>query len=77
MLYANHYFWTALELRVLAPDPARGAGYWFMTVSRSRSDGLSGFVGRLLRGHVRNEAQKGVLAALSATKRTFETIRMQ
>jgi hypothetical protein len=24
MLYASHYFWTALELRVLAPDPSRG-----------------------------------------------------
>jgi hypothetical protein len=23
MLYASHYFWTALELRVLVPDPAR------------------------------------------------------
>ena len=49
MLYASHYFWTALELRVLVPDP-RGTDFWFVTVSRSRSDGLSRFVGRLVRG---------------------------
>jgi len=30
MLYASHYFWTALELRVLLADPARGAGFWFV-----------------------------------------------
>jgi hypothetical protein len=53
MLYANHYFWTALELRVLVPDPARGEGFWFASLNRSRSDGLSGFVGSLIRGRVR------------------------
>ena len=64
MIYASHYFWTALELRVLIPDPARGPGFWFASVNRSRSDGLSGFVGRLIRGKVRGEAEKGMLAAL-------------
>jgi hypothetical protein len=73
MLYASHYFWTALELRVLLPDPSRGAGFWFVTISRSRSDGLSGFVGRLIRGRVRDEAVKGVLAVLNATKSGLET----
>ena len=43
MLYANHYFWTAIELRVLLPDPARGKGFWFVSVSHSRSDGLGGY----------------------------------
>jgi hypothetical protein len=46
MLYASHYFWTALELRVLVSDPSRGTGFWFVTVNSSRSDGLSGFFGR-------------------------------
>jgi hypothetical protein len=73
MLYASHYFWTALELRVLLPDPSRGAGFWFVTISRSRSDGLSGFVGRLIRARVRDEAVKGVLAVLNATKSGLET----
>ena len=72
MLYASHYFWTALELRALVPDPSRGSGFWLFTVSRSRSDGLSGFVGRLIRRRVCNGARDGALAALSATKRKLE-----
>ena len=72
MLYASHYFWSALELRVLVPDPARGEGFWFVSVNRSRSDGLSGFVGGLIRGRVRGEAEKGILAALQITKTRME-----
>jgi hypothetical protein len=68
MLYASHYFWTALELRVLVPDPARGTGFWFVSMNRSRSDGLSGFVGRIIRGKVRSEAEKGMTAVLAATR---------
>jgi len=73
MLYATHYFWTALELRVLVRDQQRGAGFWFVTESRSRSDGLSGFVGRVIRGKVRGEAEKGVVAQLRVTKSRLET----
>jgi hypothetical protein len=72
MLYASHYFWTALELRALVRDPQRGPGFWFVTESRSRSDGLSGFVGRLLRGKVRGEAEKGTAAVLQLTKTKME-----
>lgn len=72
MLYATHYFWTALELRALVRDPARGDGFWFITESRSRSDGLSGFVGRVIRGKVRGEAEKGTAAQLRATKSRLE-----
>jgi hypothetical protein len=72
ILYASHYFWTALELRVLAPDPSRGEGFWFASVNRSRSDGLSGFVGSLLRGKVRGEVEKGMEASLRATKTMLE-----
>ncbi len=75
MLYASHYFWTALELRALVPDPSRGHGFWFFTVSRSRSDGLSGFTGRVIRRRVQREAQEGILAALNATKRKLEQPR--
>jgi hypothetical protein len=73
MLYASHYFWTGLELRVLLPDSARGRGFWFVTVNRSRSDGLSGFTGRLLRGKVRAEVRDGAVAALRATKQRLES----
>jgi hypothetical protein len=73
MLYASHYFWTALELRVLLPDPARGPGFWFVTVNRSRSDGLSGFTGRVIRSRVRGEIEDGTRAALAATKAKLES----
>ena len=72
MLYASHYFWTALELRALVSDPSRGPGFWFVTVSRSRSDGLSGFTGTLLRGRVESEVQEGAVAALRMTKQKLE-----
>lgn len=72
MLYASHYFWTALELRVLVADPARGKGFWFVSVNQSRSDGLSGFVGSLIRGKVRGEAEKGMAAVLKLTKTRME-----
>jgi hypothetical protein len=75
MLYASHYFWTGLELRVLLPDPARGAGFWFVTVNRSRSDGLSGFTGMFVRRRVRSEVQDGSLAGLQTTKRRLEGFR--
>jgi hypothetical protein len=68
MIYASHYFWTALELRVLLRDPSRGKGFWFVTESRSRSDGLSGFTGRVIRGKVRGEAEKGTQSVLQVTR---------
>ncbi len=73
MLYSSHYFWTALELRVLLPDAARGHGFWLATVNRSRSDGLSGFTGRVIRGRIRNEVADGARAALVATKTRLES----
>lgn len=72
MLYASHYFWTALEQRILQPDPARGPGFWLVTTNRSRSDGLKGIVGRLVRGRVRSEAQKRTEAVLKMTKAKLE-----
>jgi hypothetical protein len=72
MLYASHYFWTAISLHFLVPDKARGEGFWFVTVNRSRSDGLSGFKGKLIRGKVRGEAETGMRAALEATKVRLE-----
>jgi hypothetical protein len=69
------YFWTALELRMLLPDLARGPGFWLVTINRSRSDGLSGFRGLFVRRRVRSEAVNGVLAALMATKNRLEQPR--
>lgn len=72
MLYASHYFWTALEIRLLRPDPARGEGFWFVNVSRSRADGLDGFRGYFIRGRVRSSVEKGLLASLVATRARLE-----
>jgi hypothetical protein len=71
-LYSSHYFWTALELRALVPDPSRGMGFWFVNVNKSRSDGLSGFVGRMIRGKVRDGARKGLESGLTAAKKKLE-----
>lgn len=73
MLYATHYFWTALELRALFPDPARGSGFWLATINRSRSDGLTGFTGFFIRRRARSEILTGTRAVLEGTKQLLET----
>ena len=75
MLYASHYFWAGLELRALVPDPSRGPGFWFVTVNRSRSDGLSGLTGLFVRRRVRGAVRDGALTVLRTTKRKLETPR--
>jgi hypothetical protein len=72
MLYATHYFWTGLELRVLLPDPSRGRGFWLVIVNRGRSDGLSGFTGVFARRRVSSEALTGVSAVLRMTSQKLE-----
>ena len=72
MIYATHYFWTALELRALVPDPSRGSGFWFLTTSRSRTDGLSGLTGLFIRRRVRSEVVDGTLKVLTSTKEKLE-----
>ena len=72
MIYASHYFWTALDLRILVPDPARGRGFWFVNVSRSRLDGLTGFVGQRIRSRVQSDSQKALATSLKATKDRLE-----
>jgi hypothetical protein len=73
MLYASHYFWTGLEIRVLLPDAARGSGFWFVTMNRSRSDGLSGFTGMFVRRRVRSEVENGMMSTLRSTKQRLES----
>jgi hypothetical protein len=72
MLYASHYFWTALELRALFPDASRGRGFWLVTINRSRADGLSGFTGFFIRRRVRSEVLAGTLSILNGTKERLE-----
>lgn len=75
MLYASHYFWTGLELRALLPDSGRGPGFWLITVNRSRSDGLTGTTGFLIRTVVRGKVEEGMLEGLRKTKQVMEAAR--
>ena len=72
MIYATHYFWTALELRALVRDPSRGSGFWLLTTSRSRTDGLSGLTGLFIRHRVRSEVVDGTLKVLTSTQEKLE-----
>jgi hypothetical protein len=72
MIYANHYFRSALELRLLLPDPARGPGFWLISVVTSRTDGMTGFTGLFVRRRVRSEAREGTGNILATTKRRLE-----
>jgi hypothetical protein len=72
MLYATHYFWSALDVRVLVPDPARGHGFWFVTASRTRLNGLSGFTGFFVRRRVRSQVQEGTMKILMTTRAKLE-----
>jgi hypothetical protein len=71
-IYASHYFWTALELRELTPDPSRGEGFWLVDVSRGRSGSLSGVKGHIIRGRAQKESLKGLDEGLQATKSLLE-----
>lgn len=72
MIYANHYFHSALELRLLLPDPARGSGFWFVTVVTSRTDGMTGLLGLFVRPRIRSGARDGSADILIGTKRKLE-----
>ena len=75
MIYASHYVWTAIETRMLFPDPARGPGYWFITSNRSRVDGLTGITGAFVRWRLRSQLQMAMLGSLQATKQKIEQRR--
>jgi hypothetical protein len=73
LLYADHYFWTALEIRELVPGPGP-QGFWFVDVSRGRSGSLakSGPKGHVIRDEVRKHSLKGLNEALIGTKAFLE-----
>jgi hypothetical protein len=72
-LYASHYFWAALEMRELTPDPSRGQGFWFVDVSRGRSASLGGGVkGHVIRGRAEKESLKGLNEGMQVMKSSLE-----
>jgi hypothetical protein len=74
MLYASHYFHTALELKVLVRDSAKpnAEGFYLISLNRSRSDGLTGLFGGIVRSKAESEAQKGMIAALDSGRDVLE-----
>jgi len=74
MLYASHYFHTALELRFLVRDTANptDVGFFLISVNRSRSDGLTGFFGSIVKNQAVKRARDGVVGALANGKKNLE-----
>jgi hypothetical protein len=74
MLYASHYFHTALEMKFLVKDSAnpKKEGFYLISLNRSRSDGLTGFFGGIVRSAAQGEARKGLAFALESGKQVLE-----
>ena len=75
MLYASHYFHTGLELKYLSRDTAKpdAKGFYLVSVNRSRSDGLTGFFGGIIRSRAQSGARDGLRGALENAKTEFES----
>ena len=73
-LYASHYFHTTLELRFLMDDDRSSteSGTSLISITRSRSDGMTGFKGFLLRPIIRRRSREAVRKYLEHVKRQVE-----
>jgi len=72
-LYASHYFHTTLELRFLIDDDRRDRrGTTLISITRSRSDGMTGFKGFFLRPIIRSRSRDAVRRYLDQVKRQVE-----
>lgn len=72
-LYATHYFHTTLELRFLIEDarPDR-RGFYLVSITRSRNDGMTGFTGLFLRPVISGRSQEAVRRYLEHVRRRVE-----
>jgi len=73
-LYASHYFHTTLELRFLVNDDRQAGrrGASLVSITRSRSDGMTGVKGMLLRPIIRRRSRDAVRGYLEHVKRQVE-----
>ena len=72
-IYSTHYFSATFELRTVVDDAAkRGQGFYLFYASRSRINGLTGFIGTLIRPIVKSRARSGMERYLSNTKSAVE-----
>ena len=73
-LYASHYFNTTLELRFLIDDDRRSDRRWtsLISITRSRTDGMTGFKGLFLRPIISHRSRDAVRGYLALVKRQVE-----
>jgi hypothetical protein len=76
-LYASQYFQSALELRFLVEgDRARGqSGFYLVSITRSRIDGVTGFTGSLLRPLINRRSRNAVREYIEHVKRQVDRPR--
>jgi hypothetical protein len=74
MLFATHYFRSALELRYLIPgqDQKKGGMHYFITVQRSYVDGLTGMKGSILRRVVIDKSRQSMERYVGSVKDRLE-----
>jgi hypothetical protein len=73
LLYASHYFHTALELRAVVDDAsAPGRASYLVVLNVARSDGLTGTFGGIVRAKARGGSRRGLQKVLGVTKRRAE-----
>jgi len=73
-LYASHYFHTTLELRFLIDDDRRAGrgGFYLVSITRSRNDGMTGLKGLFLRPIISRRSRDAVRGYLEHVKRQVE-----
>ena len=73
-LYASHYFHSTLELRFLLDrtDASGRPGAALVSIARSRSDGIAGLRGSLLRPVVRRRSRDALRGYLEHVRRQME-----
>ena len=74
MLFASHYFRSAIELRFLVPgqDQNRGGLHYLICVQRSYVDGLTGFKGKMLRGVILKKSTQSMQSYMVMVKERVE-----
>lgn len=77
-LYANHYFHTALELRLVFEDVQQpGRAHYLLILSMARSDGLTGLFGGVVKSRVRTVSRAALQRSLLSIKRLAENQQPQ
>ncbi|NWF82701.1 MAG: hypothetical protein HXY18_02595 [Bryobacteraceae bacterium] len=74
MLYASHYFRSALEFRFLIPAEGsdKKPATYLVVLQRSYVDGLTGMKGKLLRGPIMSRSRDALERYLMASKNKLE-----